>query len=107
MVDRGSGATRSFRLGHNGGDERLPVPEKLIGTVVHYYGGIGVAGVVLSGKLKVGDTIHVKGHTTDFTSTVESMEVDHTMVKKAKKGDDVGIKVSDRAREHDEVYRVR
>ena len=81
--------------------------EKLIGTVVHYYGDIGVAGVVLSGKLKVGDTIHVKGHTTDFTGIVESMQIDHAEVKKAKKGDDVGIKVPDRAREHDEVYRVR
>jgi putative protease len=83
------------------------VSEKLIGRVVHYYGGIGVAGVVLSGKLKVGDTVRVKGHTTDFTSTVESMEIHHTTVKKAKKGADVGIKVSGRAREHDEVYRVR
>ena len=81
--------------------------EKLIGTVVHYYGDIGVAGVVLSSRLKVGDTIHVKGHTTDFTCTVESMQIDHAEVKKAKKRNDVGIKVSDRAREHDEVYRVR
>jgi putative protease len=83
------------------------VSEKLIGTVVHYYGDIGVAGVVLSGKLKVGDMIHVKGHTTDFTGTVESMQIDHAEVKKAKKGADIGIKLSERAREHDEVYRVR
>jgi len=82
------------------------MPEKLIGNVVHYYGGIGVTGVVLTGKLKVGDTVHVKGHTTDFTATVESMQVDHETVKKAKKGDDVGIKLSGRAREHDEVYLV-
>ena len=81
--------------------------EKLIGTVVHYYGDIGVAGVVLTGKLKVGDTIRVRGHTTDFTDTVESMEIDHAPVKKAKKGDDVGIKLSNRAREHDQVFRVR
>lgn len=80
--------------------------EKKIGDVVHYYDDIGVAGVVLTGKLKVGDTIHVKGHTTDFIDTVGSMEIDHESVKKAKKGDDVGIKVSDRVREHDEVYRV-
>jgi len=83
------------------------VSEKLIGTVVHYYGDIGVAGVVLTGKLKVGDTIRVRGHTTDFTDTVESMEIDHAPVKKAKKGDDVGIKLSNRAREHDQVFRVR
>lgn len=80
--------------------------EKLIGSVVHYYGEIGVAGVVLTGKLKVGDTVHVIGHTTDFTDTVESIQIDHESVKKAKKGDDVGLKLSNRAREHDEVYRV-
>ena len=80
--------------------------EKLIGSIVHYYGEIGVAGVMLTGKLKVGDTIHVKGHTTDFTDVVESIQIDHESVKKAKKGDDVGIRLSDRAREHDEVYLV-
>ena len=80
--------------------------EKKIGDVVHYYGEIGVAGVVLTGKLEVGDTIHVVGHTTDFTDTVESIQIDHEAVEKAKKGDDVGIKVSDRVREHDEVYLV-
>ena len=80
--------------------------EKKIGDVVHYYGDIGVAGVVLIGKLKVGDTIHVVGHTTDLTGTVESIQIDHETVKKAKKGDDVGIKVPDRVREHDEVFLV-
>jgi putative protease len=54
----------------------------------------------------VGDTIHVLGHTTDFTETVESIQIDHASVDKAKKGDDVGIRVVGRAREHDKVYRV-
>ncbi|HSM02941.1 MAG TPA: EF-Tu/IF-2/RF-3 family GTPase [Acidimicrobiia bacterium] len=80
--------------------------EKKVGDVVHYYGEIGVAGVVLTGELEVGDTIHVVGHTTDFTDTVESIQIDHETVEKAKKGDDVGIKVSDRVREHDEVFLV-
>jgi len=93
----------SATMGPNG---EVPVAEKKVGTVVHYYGDIGVAGVVLTGVLKVGDTIHVVGHTTDFTGTVESMQIDHDTVEKAKKGDDVGIKVSDRVREHDEVFRV-
>ena len=80
--------------------------EKLIGTVVHYYGKAGVAGIVLSGRMKVGDTVRFKGHTTDFSETVESMQIEHETVAKAKKGDDVGIRVSDRVRIHDEVYRV-
>ena len=80
--------------------------DKQIGTVVHYYGNIGVAGVVLTGKLKLGDTIRLKGHTTDFTQPVESMQIDHREVKKAKKGDDVGIRVSHQARVNDEVFRV-
>ena len=80
--------------------------EKLVGNVVHYYGDIGVAGIVLTGKLKVGDTVHVKGHTTDFTDTVGSMQIEHETVEEAGKGDDVGIKLKDRVRIHDEVYRV-
>ena len=80
--------------------------EKLIGTVVHYYDHVGVAGIVLTGTLKVGDTIHVVGHTTDFTETIESMQIDHDPVKKGKKGEDVGIHVVGRARIHDQVYKV-
>ncbi|HLE38209.1 MAG TPA: EF-Tu/IF-2/RF-3 family GTPase [Acidimicrobiia bacterium] len=80
--------------------------EKLIGTVVHYYDHVGVAGVMLTGTLKVGDTVHFLGHTTDFTETIESMQIDHEAVKKAKKGDDVGIHVIGRARMHDKVYKV-
>ena len=80
--------------------------EKLIGTVVHYYDHVGVAGVVLADTLKVGDTVHFLGHTTDFTETIESMEIDHQSVEKAKKGDDVGIRVIGRARIHDQVYKV-
>ena len=80
--------------------------EKRIGTVVHYYGNAGVAGVVLEDTLKVGDTIHVVGHTTDFVEPVGSIEIDHHRVKKARRGQDVGIKIANRVREHDLVFRV-
>ena len=81
--------------------------EQKIGTILHYWGKIGVAGLRMSeGKLRVGDTIHVKGHTSDFTQTVESMQVENQPVEVAKAGDDVGLKVAEHAREHDEVFKV-
>jgi putative protease len=81
--------------------------EEKIGVVIHYWSKLGVAGVHLTeGKLKVGDTIHVKGHTSDFTQQVDSMQVDNESVETAGPGDDVGLKVVDYAREHDDVFRV-
>ena len=66
-----------------------------------------VAGIkITKGTLKVGDTIHIKGHTSDFTCKVESMQVEHGTIEKAKKGDDIGIKVPEHARDHDKVYLV-
>jgi translation elongation factor EF-Tu-like GTPase len=80
--------------------------EHLVGTVTHYYGGLGVAGIELSGELKVGDTVHVVGHTSDFTQTVDSIQIEHENVETAKAGDSIGVKLSERARVHDEVRRV-
>jgi putative protease len=81
--------------------------EEKIGVVIHYWSNIGVAGVHMTeGKLEVGDTIHIKGHTSDFTQQVDSMQVDNESVEVAKPGDDVGLKVVDHAREHDEVFKV-
>lgn len=81
--------------------------EKKIGSVIHYWTKIGVAGLRISeGELKVGDTIHIKGHTSDFTQVVDSIQIDGQAVEVAKPGDDIGIKVVDMAREHDEVFRV-
>ncbi len=81
--------------------------EQEVGRVVHYFGKIGVAAVeITQGTLSVGDTIHVKGHTSDFTQTVESMQVDNAPVQQATAGQTVGIKVVDHAREHDVVYKV-
>lgn len=77
-----------------------------VGVVNHYFGHLAVAAVVLEGDLKVGDTIHIKGHITDLTEKVESIQVEHKDVPQAKNGEDVGIKVKDHVREHDVVYKV-
>ena len=81
--------------------------ETRIGTVTHYYNHIHVAGVTITdGELREGDTIHVKGHTSDFEQKVESMQIDHEPVKVAKPGDQIGLTVIEHAREHDIVYIV-
>lgn len=81
--------------------------EQLIGTVTHYFGKASVAAIkITEGELRVGDTIHIVGHTSDFTQNVESMQIDRAPIEVAKVGDEIGIKVSEHAREHDNVYRV-
>ncbi len=83
------------------------MPEQKVGVITHYFGKLGVAAIELTeGKLQVGDTIHVKGHTSDFTQTVDSMQLEHDTVESAKAGENVGIKVVEHAREHDEVFVV-
>lgn len=82
--------------------------EEAVGTVTHYYSHLSVAVIqVNKGSLRTGDKIHIKGHTTDFTQTVESMEYEHQKIEEAKAGQSVGIKVIDHAREHDIVYIVK
>ena len=78
--------------------------EKLIGKITHYYGNIGVGIIELIGNLKVGDTVHIKGKSTDFEQEVDSIQIEHQSVDKAKKGDVVGIKASQKVKEGDEVY---
>jgi len=80
--------------------------EERIGIVSHYFSKIGVAAVVLEGELALGDTIHIKGHTTDFAQKIESIQIENKNVEHAKKGDDVAIKVKEHVREHDVVYKV-
>ena len=80
--------------------------EKLVGTISHYFNKIGVGIIELSEALKVGDKIHIKGHSTDFEQEVTSIQVEHQDVQEAKKGDSVGIKVNESVREKDEVYKV-
>ncbi|GAI30351.1 unnamed protein product [marine sediment metagenome] len=84
-----------------------PEEEKLIGEITHYFSNIEVAVIELSGALKVGDSIRIVGGVeTDFTQTVESMEIEHEKVKEAKAGDSVGLKVSQKIREGYKVYKV-
>ena len=78
--------------------------EKLVGIVDHYFGNISVGAIKVKAPIRVGDTVHIKGHTTDFTQRVESMQIEHKNVVKAKKGDDVGIRVKEKVRIGDEVY---
>ena len=81
--------------------------EKLIGRITHYFTNIGVAVLELTdGKLSVGDKIHIKGATSDFEQMIDSMQIEHESVEKAKKGDAVGLKVEQQVRESDDVYRV-
>ena len=78
-----------------------------LGKVTHYFSKIGVAAIEIQrDMLAVGDTIHVKGHTSDFTQNVDSMQVDHQLVTVAKAGQSVGIHVAGHAHEHDKVYKV-
>ncbi len=77
-----------------------------IGQVSDYFARVGVAGIELTGEISVGDVIHIKGHTTDLSLAVESMEIDRAPVERAGAGDSVGIKLSDRCRSGDHVYRV-
>ncbi|MBA7473360.1 hypothetical protein ES707_08698 [subsurface metagenome] len=82
------------------------MPEEVIGKVSDFFARPVVAGIELTETLKVGDTIHIKGHTTDMEFTVNSMQINNVNVTEAKVGDSVGIKVDDRVRSGDIVYKV-
>ena len=87
---------------------RGPLPgEERVGFVTHYYGHLSVAAIRLeSGSLRVGDTIRILGHTSDFRQRVESMQIERQPVTEAGKRQEIGLKVSEHAREGDEVYKV-
>ena len=80
--------------------------EQEVGRVVGYFGKIGVAAIEPTAAIAVGDTLHFKGHTTDFTTKVESMQIEGQQVEKAGAGDSVGIKVPEKARDGDLVYKA-
>ena len=82
------------------------MPEEEIGHVSDFFARPVVAGIDMTGRLKVGDRVHITGHTTDLELTVESMQIDNASVTEAKPGDAVGIKVPDRVRRGDKVYKV-
>ena len=80
--------------------------EKEIGYVSKYFGQISVAAIEITAEeLNIGDTIHIKGHTTDLNMEVNSIQIEHETVETAKKGDSIGIKVTEKARRKDKVYK--
>jgi translation elongation factor EF-1alpha len=82
------------------------MPELKVGTVSDFFARPVVAGISLTGVLNAGDLIHIKGHTTDIEFVVSSMQIDNATVSSAKAGDAIGIKVTDRVRPGDIVYKV-
>jgi len=77
-----------------------------VGKVTHFFSKISVAVVELNAPLSVGDKIRIQGPTTDFEQTVQSMQIEHENVKTAKKGQSIGLKVNERVRESDTVYKI-
>ena len=82
------------------------MPEEKIGSVSDFFAHPVVAAIDLIGTLKIGDTIHIKGHTTDLEFPVASMQINNANVTSAKAGDSIGIKVSDRVRKGDAVFKI-
>ncbi len=82
------------------------MPEEVIGEVSDFFARPVVAGIELTATLKLGDKIHIKGHTTDMEFIVDSMQINNVDVEQAKAGDAVGIKVGERVRRGDTVYKV-
>ena len=82
------------------------MPDVEIGTVTDFFAKPVVAGIELSGTLRIGDRIHIKGSTTDMELTVESMQIERVNITEGRPGDLVGLKVLDRARRGDKVYKV-
>jgi len=82
------------------------MPDVEIGKVTEFFARPVVAGLELSGILKIGDKVHIKGSTTDVVLTVESMQIERVNITVGKPGDIIGIKVPDRVRRGDKVYKV-
>ena len=76
-----------------------------VGSIMTYYSNIGVAALELTGNIKVGDTIIIRGNTTDVEHVIESMEIDRQPIQEAKSGDQIGIKVATKIRKGDHVYK--
>ncbi len=80
--------------------------EREVGKVTHYFNNIDVAVIELTGNLKVGDKIHIHGHTSDFEQDVKSIQIEHENIEEAKAGQTIGLKVEEHARVHDTVFIV-
>ncbi len=82
------------------------MPEDRVGVVNDYFAKIGVAGINVEKTIRVGDKIHIAGHTTDLELVVDSMEIDSQQVEEAMAGAKIGIKVDERCRDNDVVYKI-
>jgi len=83
------------------------MPEEKVGEIVKYFSKPGVAAIkITAGELKIGDVIRFKGHTTDFQDEIKSMQIDKVPVEKAQTGQIIGVKVKDRVRENDTVFKI-
>ncbi len=80
--------------------------EKEIGKITHYYGHLSVGIIQLTDTLKIGESIHIKGHSSDFTQPIDSMQIEHASVSEAKLGDMVGIKITQKIHPGDKVFKV-
>jgi len=78
----------------------------LIGLITHYFPHVQAAVIKLKGPLAIGETVKIKGHTTDLTQAITSMQIDRVDISSAKKGDEIGLLVNSRVRQHDKVYKV-
>jgi putative protease len=87
-------------------EENITIEGEKIGIISHYFGQISVAVIDLSGELKVGDSIRVKGATTDFEMEVDSMQIDKQPVNEASSGQSIGLKIGEKVRVGDEVYKL-
>ena len=79
---------------------------KKVGKIVHYYTNLKVGIIELTGTLKIGDKIRIKGATSDFEQKVDSMQIEHDKVEEAKKGKSIGLKVKMPVRQNDVVYKI-
>ncbi len=77
-----------------------------IGSITHYFPHVQAAVIKLKGPLTKGDTVRIKGHTTDITQFVTSMQIDRVDIQTARKGDEIGLQVTSRVRQQDKVYRI-
>jgi len=83
------------------------MPETKVGVITHYFGKLGVAVIkATEAPIAVGDKIHIKGHTTDHTQVIESLQIEHQSVPRIEVGQDAGMKTGCHAHEHDEVFKV-
>jgi putative protease len=80
--------------------------EKIVGIITHYFPKVSAGVVKLKAPLALGDNIKIKGHTTDFTQTVTSMQINHVPIQKAKRGQEIGLLVNYRVRKNDIVYKI-